>query len=1294
MLRFRPHHVGFLSLFFLFLSLSFPSFAGPTLSWNTFLGGSGQHLGAGIATDSSGNVYTVGLTNTGWDTATFGSPLGNIGFQGGVTDGAVAKLDSNGNLLWYRFFGGSGNDSLSDVEVDSSGNVYVIGYLSSAATSSSGVALTPSPIHAAIGGIDIFVAKLDTNGAILWDTYLGGSSSDYPYAIDLDSSNNVLIGGETYHVWDSTFNHVQGTDKSSDGYVGYAAKLNSDGAYQWHRYLGTGGYAVWDIAADSSGNVYTAKSKWVGSSYDAEVYKLSSTGAQTWVTSFGSSAGSDRAYGLDVDSSGNVYVKGVSNATWGTSPLRAYTGSDDIFVFKLNSSGTLQWNTFLGGTGSDTCRDSNVCGLSLDSSGNIYTGGYSSASWGSPTTAFTTNGSNTDGFALMLNSSGTLQWNTFLGGSNNDQSFALTATAAGNIYMTGFTTRSSPLNTYSFGSPVQKPSSGTSGYVHTVEKLSNSYTLTLTKAGTGTGSVTSAPSGISCGSTCSAGYADSTSVTLTATADSGSTFSGWSGGGCSGTDTCTVSMSTARSITATFDPSTYTLTASKLGTGSGAITATGISCGSDCSEAYNPGTDVTLTATPSTGSVFSGWGGTAGCSGTSTCTTTMNAAKSVTATFTLDGYSLTIIKSGTGTGTISSSPSGISCGSTCSSSYDYGTSVTLTATPSSTSTFGGWGSGSSCSGTGTCTVTVDSAKSVNATFNPKTYTLTVVKSGGGSATITSSVAGINCGSTCSATYNTGTSVTLTASAASGSMFAGWSATGCSGTGTCTVTLTANTSVTAGVVSNTMTYSPPSTSVTNYMLSIAKSGSGIGTITSAPSGISCGSTCSKSASAGTTFTLTASAASGSTFTGWSGVCSGTSSCSVSMSANKMVSATFTKNSGDSGTAPVINDIADFQMGCSPATPCTMPTWSVTSSANTVTASWAPVLSTDPIGFTSDGKLDLINYHPPRGTYYAQYVASDTYGSATSLPMAISIPNNAPVIAASSDMGITGATLQDSKYKFNQFARNMDIKAAFTDYDSDNISYSWQVKDVDADKAGFISTTAGSSRLRSRIAGNVTVLVSADDGNGGTTTEEIVVDIPVPEVTSDDLNVNIESWDSDGPDTITVTGTLQSSVWPVPVVNGSTTASVALQSTATSESLTRDAVVVANPEESDDDYSFRHAIADETPAADDTVDVSTDTDTYSFTASGVPIGTDSSQINVDVYTAVDGENVFLANKNLAVVGTGTDGTDGGDTGSEAGPGLSVSATTGCSLHQGPAHNTGSLLLLFIFAIPLFSSRLLKF
>ena len=241
------------------------------------------------------------------------------------------------------------------------------------------------------------------------------------------------------------------------------------------------------------------------------------------------------------------------------------------------------------------------------------------------------------------------------------------------------------------------------------------YALTVTKSGAGAGTVTSTPAGINCGSDCNESYSSGTLVTLAAAPASGSTFAGWSGA-CSGTGGCTVTMNAAKTVTATFTLNSYTLTTARAGSGSGAVTSSpaGISCGATCAALYNHGTMVALTASPGAGSTFTGWNG-GGCTGTGGCTVTMTNATTVTATFTLNSYILTVSKSGAGTGTVTSNPAGINCGVDCTEPYNHGTTVTLTAAPAGGSTFAGWSG--ACSGTGSCNVSMTSAASVTASFS-------------------------------------------------------------------------------------------------------------------------------------------------------------------------------------------------------------------------------------------------------------------------------------------------------------------------------------------------------------------------------------------------------------------------------------------------------------------------------------------------------------------------------------------------------------------------------------------------
>ena len=315
------------------------------------------------------------------------------------------------------------------------------------------------------------------------------------------------------------------------------------------------------------------------------------------------------------------------------------------------------------------------------------------------------------------------------------------------------------------------------------------------------------------------------------------------------------------------------------GDGQGSVTSSpaGISCGADCTEIFDPGTGVTLTATPLGDADFAGWGG--ACTGTSnTCSLTMEGPRSVTATFTTKPV-LDVTKSGTGDGTVTSVPAGINCGTDCNQPYDMGTTVTLTATPDGTSTFEGWNG--ACAGTGTCTVTMNTSQSVTATFNGLPQQLSVTVDGTGSGTVTSSPAGIDCPGTCDAAFDPGETVTLTASPDSTSIFDGWSG-ACTGTGSCTVAMNASQSVTATF------------DAVAQQLSVTVQGTGSGTVTSSPGGISCPSTCNATFAPGTVVTLTATPDPPSTFAGWSGDCSGTDpTCIVTMNGlgSGSVTATF-------------------------------------------------------------------------------------------------------------------------------------------------------------------------------------------------------------------------------------------------------------------------------------------------------------------------------------------------------------------------------------------------------------------
>ncbi|MCO6451000.1 MAG: DNRLRE domain-containing protein [Caldilineales bacterium] len=369
-------------------------------------------------------AITARLKRNGTTFATLSNPAATLISGGGG--------GNPGALTWNTFQGGSGSDNNNAVAVDSSGNVYAVGKSNAA---------WGSPVRAYAGGDDASIIKLDSNGNLLWHTFLGGNTgllNDYANGVVVDNSGNVYVTGQSVASWGSPLRAFAGD------WDAYVAKLNAaTGALLWHTFLGGTGYDNGrDIAVDSSGNVYVSGysgATWgspvraftvSGTNSDGFAAKLTSAGALTWHTFLGGT-GTDSGNGVAVDSSGIVYVGGNSGASWG-SPLRAFTVSgtnSDGFAARLTSAGALSWNTFAGGSGVDE-----INGLRLDSGGNVYLGGSSTATWGTPVRAYT---AGTDGLVVKLTTAGALTWNTFLGGSNSDWVYAVAVGGSDNINAIG-----------------------------------------------------------------------------------------------------------------------------------------------------------------------------------------------------------------------------------------------------------------------------------------------------------------------------------------------------------------------------------------------------------------------------------------------------------------------------------------------------------------------------------------------------------------------------------------------------------------------------------------------------------------------------------------------------------------------------------------------------------------------------------------------------------------------------------------------------------------------------------------
>ena len=442
----------------------------PQLSYASYLGGDAEDAGFGIAYDGSSNTYI-----TGHSASTSGFPGVNPSLGG--FDAFVVKIKSDGSLGYTTFVGGTGDELGTSIAVEPAGAAYVAGITTSADFPAAGGAQSmpgspqgstcpPGAVSGTGPCTDAIAFKLDSNGALVYGTYIGGNDFDDAFGIAIDDSGHAYVTGDTYSVnfpthvpLFPTLNNGALINGASDAFV---AEISADGAsFVYSTYLGGTLTDVGNaIVVDSSGDAFVAGETFSNdfdvtnnsvcgtdgncnfdgsfNYFDVFVTKISPLGAGILYSTYLGGSSDDSAFGVAIDGSGSVYITGyttddnpaaitgdfpvtggVFQSNYGGGSGNANAGSNG-FVAKIDpGTDTLVYSSYLGGSTADV-----GIGIAIDSANppNAYVTGTTLSTDFPIANAFQSTLSGTsDAFVSEVNPTGTaLTYSSYLGGTGDE----------------------------------------------------------------------------------------------------------------------------------------------------------------------------------------------------------------------------------------------------------------------------------------------------------------------------------------------------------------------------------------------------------------------------------------------------------------------------------------------------------------------------------------------------------------------------------------------------------------------------------------------------------------------------------------------------------------------------------------------------------------------------------------------------------------------------------------------------------------------------------------------------------
>jgi hypothetical protein len=420
------------------------------------IGGASGDWIAGIVSDSSGNIYVAGIFQ---GTVMFGNDFGatDTKTSAGGDDIFVTRINADGTYGWTRRIGGMSDDHVQDITTDTLGNIHIIGSFQGAVNFGADFGSTHTKTSA--GDYDIFVTRIDADGTYGWTKKIGGTLADHGNGITI-SSSGIYITGE----FSGTVNFgadfgITDTKTSAGGYDIFVTRINANATYAWTRRMG-------DASSDGGSEIITNPSGIIfvaghfqdkvnfGADFGTTDTRASEGHADIFLTrifSDGTYGGvrriggplTDVVYDITSDPWGNVYITGMFEDTvdfaadFGKPDPKTAAGQYDIFITRINASGSYGWTRWIGSSGIEVGN-----GITADRSGNIYVAGYfgSSLNFGADFGIMDTKtpARYFDIFVTKINTAkGSYLGTKRIGGELFDRDSKITSDLSGNVYISG-----------------------------------------------------------------------------------------------------------------------------------------------------------------------------------------------------------------------------------------------------------------------------------------------------------------------------------------------------------------------------------------------------------------------------------------------------------------------------------------------------------------------------------------------------------------------------------------------------------------------------------------------------------------------------------------------------------------------------------------------------------------------------------------------------------------------------------------------------------------------------------------